>query len=713
MTAKKISIRAALVIRMAAVLLAALIVTGIYIYNQTTSEATNQADRVVRQTSGLLDQSISTLLSKHESNAKFLAANSLPTFTTSPNKTLTSKEFPVLASQAFYMLQNHNEVSSVSYILNQTGEYLQVSRKGSLTPSIETAELIANGKKVRKTFFPYADSLLETTQQTGWTVDPRQQDFYKESLKRDKTVWTSVRPLSIEPNSIDNSTGVICVSPIFDINGNIQGVVTIGISLESLNNFLLNLKVGQNGFAFLIELEPDGSGRIVADPQPQSLTSQAPTILTPVSQVTEPIRKSFLATALSHPSLNSGEDFKVAFRADNLDYIGGLKRVTQEDGPRWVIGVIAPQQDFFANRRATVLFLVAVAAVALAIGSVVAILLARRFARPLQEIVRETVKIRSLELGESKVTHTNIREIDALSESIEAMKSGLRSMEKLVPTEYARHLIASGQEATLGGVRRHITTFFGDIVGFTRLSHQLPPEELIIVLSEYLDVLSQEVINNDGTLDKFNGDDVMAFWGAPTITEDHAIKAVSAALSSIKKLEEMHKEWRDQNRPSLSASFGIATGDVIVGNVGSKSRMNYTVIGDSVNLASRLQGLNKFYKTNILIGSITAGECQDKFLLRRVDRVFVFGRDEAVTILEPLCHTSEATDEQIAFVKKCELAFDAYVSRDWELAAQRFEDVIDEVDNDGPSRILHARCLEFIAKPPPENWNGAYELLHK
>ncbi len=713
MPAKKLSIRAALVLRMAAVLFVALFAIGIYIYNQTTSEATAQAERVIRQTTGLLDQSISALLNKTESQSKFLAANAQPTLTKGTRKPFNSSEFPNLASQGYNLLQINPEISSISYILYQTGEYVQILRKDSANPIIETSELIADGSKILKTYIPFADKFLETSQKTGWDEDPRTQEFFTEALDRDRTIWTPVRIINIDSQAQNNKPGVICATPIFDSNGGVLGVVAIGISIDSLNRFLLGLKVGEKGFAFLVELDPDGSARIVADPQPQNISNASSIELTPVKDITEPIRKGFFEVALKKPNLALNEVQKVAFRAESIDYIGGVQRVSLENSPKWAMCVVAPQQDFFASRRRTLLFITTFTGIALVIGSIVALLLARRFAIPLQEIVRQTAKIRSLELEESPVTHTNIREIDALSESIEAMKSGLRSMEKLVPTEYARHLIASGKEATLGGIRQHITTFFGDIVGFTRLSHQLPPEELIIVLSEYLDVLSQEVINHEGTLDKFNGDDVMAFWGAPTVTDDHAIKAVSAALSSIKRLDELHLEWREENRPCLSASFGIATGDVIVGNVGSKLRMNYTVIGDSVNLASRLQGLNKFYKTNILVGSITAGECQDQFLMRRVDRVYVVGRDEAVTIYEPICINELATSEQREFVDLSEIAFDSYIKKDWEAAADHFDAVIDIQDGDGPARILHSRCLEFMKNPPPENWNGAYELLHK
>lgn len=286
-------------------------------------------------------------------------------------------------------------------------------------------------------------------------------------------------------------------------------------------------------------------------------------------------------------------------------------------------------------------------------------------------------------------------------------------MEKLVPTEYARHLISSGQEAKLGGERRHITTYFADIVGFTRLSHILPPEELVIVLSEYLELLSNEVIDFGGTLDKFNGDDVMAFWGAPTVTSDHGFMAIKCALASLQTLESMHTEWREQGRPTLSASFGIATGDVIVGNVGNKQRMNYTVIGDSVNLASRLQGLNRIYQTHILIADQTAQESKGKLVLRLIDVVAVYNREEAVNIYEPLSLIESATPTHHQIADLHNQAMSAYQTQNYAKAIELFDQVLQIKPHDGPAAVLKARCEQYQLNPPPSDWNGVYQMTLK
>jgi adenylate cyclase len=321
--------------------------------------------------------------------------------------------------------------------------------------------------------------------------------------------------------------------------------------------------------------------------------------------------------------------------------------------------------------------------------------------------------VRSFDLEPRPVIVTNVREIDELAASMEQMKTGLRSLEKLVPADYARWLIASGQEAKLGGERRRITTYFADIIGFTALSEKMEPEDLVEVLTEYLDVLSGEVLRYGGTVDKFNGDDVMAFWGAPNPTDDHAFLACKSAISSQSTIEHLHTEWRGDGRPLLRASFGISTGDVVVGNVGSRQRMNYTVIGDAVNLASRLQGLNKFYSTEILLSEQTVAEAGGRIVSRLVDWAVVAGRGVSVPVLELMALSESADPGLVALAEEHDEAMRLYRAREFERAGDGFRKILAKKPHDGPARILLARCQHFESEPPGVNWDGAVQLIVK
>ncbi len=197
---------------------------------------------------------------------------------------------------------------------------------------------------------------------------------------------------------------------------------------------------------------------------------------------------------------------------------------------------------------------------------------------------------------------TIFKEVASMDESLLNMKGSLRSFSYYVPRDLVRAMLQSGQEAALQGQTRRMTVYFSDIEGMTSIAAEtMAPDELVQLLSRYFDEMTQVIAAQGGTVDKFIGDAIMAFWGAPALTADHAARACEAALRSQRKLAELRSAADAAGLANIRARIGIATGDVLVGNVGSHDRFNYTVMGDTVNLASRLEGLNKLYGTRILI----------------------------------------------------------------------------------------------------------------
>jgi len=197
-------------------------------------------------------------------------------------------------------------------------------------------------------------------------------------------------------------------------------------------------------------------------------------------------------------------------------------------------------------------------------------------------------------------------------------------------------LISNPEKLKLGGERKNLTVLFSDIRGFTSLSEKLNPEETVGILNEYLSSMTEIIFKYNGTLDKFIGDAVMAFWGAPIPQEDHAEKAVFCAIEMIEKLAQLQEQWKQQNKPIIDIGIGINTGEMVVGNMGSNQRMDYTVIGDNVNLASRLETLNKQYGTKIIISETTYQIVKDKIEAKLLGQVNVKGRQKPVTIYEVL-----------------------------------------------------------------------------
>jgi len=258
----------------------------------------------------------------------------------------------------------------------------------------------------------------------------------------------------------------------------------------------------------------------------------------------------------------------------------------------------------------------------------------------------------------------------------------------------------------LGGEKKNITIFFSDIRGFTNLSEKLSPEELGDLINNYLTEMTKIILKNKGTIDKFIGDAIMAFWNAPLEEKQHAELACAAAIEQIKALREFNKSLKGKVN-ELKIGCGIHTGDAIVGNFGSNDRFDYTAIGDSVNLASRLEGLTKHYGASIIISESTHEAIKNKFPSRRIDLVRVKGKRKPVTIYE-LC-----TQENKPFIKQFEKALDLYLKSRFKESKKEFDKALKMKKTDKPSSIFLERCKQFIKKNPGKNWDGVFEMETK
>jgi adenylate cyclase len=266
----------------------------------------------------------------------------------------------------------------------------------------------------------------------------------------------------------------------------------------------------------------------------------------------------------------------------------------------------------------------------------------------------------------------------------------------------------------LGGEEKVLTVLFSDLEGFTTYSEHHPPHEMSDILSEYYDRMTEQVFANHGTLKEYVGDELMAIFGAPIEQSDHATRACAAALAMRDARVALGAEWARVGRPRLRARTGVNSGPMLVGNLGSSYRFAYGVLGDQVNLASRLEGLNRVYGTEILIGENTARLTDGAFLLREVDMVRVKGRTQAVRIYEPLGAAGvplpSAQDEALHLYAA---GLEAYRKQGWEDALGLFTQSLALRPEDGPSRVMAERCQVYRAAPPPEDWDGVFEQLVK
>ncbi|MCG8336117.1 MAG: adenylate/guanylate cyclase domain-containing protein [Proteobacteria bacterium] len=266
---------------------------------------------------------------------------------------------------------------------------------------------------------------------------------------------------------------------------------------------------------------------------------------------------------------------------------------------------------------------------------------------------------------------------------------------------------------TLGGEKKDITAFFSDVQGFSTISESLTPEELVELLNEYLTAMTDIVMKYDGTVDKFEGDAVIAFFGAPIAYPDHATRACLASLEMQEKLVHMREKWREEGKHELYVRIGLNTGSCVVGNMGSAYRMDYTMMGDSVNLAARLEGVNKEYKTFCMISEFTYEEVKNTIETRELDMIRVVGKNEPVKIYEVLGRKGEVDEEKLKAIKYYSKGLELYRKQDWDEAKKYFAHTNKLLGYDGVSQVFFDRCKEFKNDPPGEAWDGVYQMQSK
>jgi len=262
--------------------------------------------------------------------------------------------------------------------------------------------------------------------------------------------------------------------------------------------------------------------------------------------------------------------------------------------------------------------------------------------------------------------------------------------------------------------KTEITVMFSDIRGFTTISEKLDAQELAIFLNQYLSDMTKIVFERSGTLDKYIGDAVMAFWGAPIEDKEHAVMACQTALAMMSRVRELQKEWKAAGKPALDIGIGLNTGVASVGKMGSALRTAYTALGDSVNLSSRLEGLNKDYGTHILVNETTYAAAKNSgFVFRELDRIRVKGKREPVVIYELVCDRASLTPETQMLLDGFADARKLYEQRQWTEAQSAFHSVLERWPEDGPARAYWKRCQEYLFDEPPANWDGVFTMTHK
>ncbi len=265
----------------------------------------------------------------------------------------------------------------------------------------------------------------------------------------------------------------------------------------------------------------------------------------------------------------------------------------------------------------------------------------------------------------------------------------------------------------LGGELREMSVMFSDVAGFTSISEKLSPQELVHLLNLYLTKMTDTIMKYDGTVDKYEGDAIMAFWGAPLVQEDHAKKACFSVLENREKLKELNGELEKKAMTKLFVRCGINSGPMNVGNMGSEQKFNYTVMGDAVNLASRLEGANKEYGTPLMISEMTYEKVKEVVEARELDLLRVKGKQIPIRVYELLNLKGKLSDAELQGREAFEAGLTFYRARNFKEALAKFNTVINYMPGDGPAETYRRRSQNYLQTPPPENWDGVYVMTTK
>ncbi|MEO5667957.1 MAG: adenylate/guanylate cyclase domain-containing protein, partial [Bdellovibrionota bacterium] len=285
------------------------------------------------------------------------------------------------------------------------------------------------------------------------------------------------------------------------------------------------------------------------------------------------------------------------------------------------------------------------------------------------------------------------------------------AFEKYVSPDVVGSILQDPKKLNLGGERRELSVLFSDVRGFTNISEKMGASDLAKFMNDYLTPMTEIVLSEKGTIDKYMGDAIMAIFGAPIRYEEHAQKAVDAGLKMLDRLEELKVGWRELGLPPIDIGVGVNTGEMSVGNMGSTRIFSYTVMGDSVNLGSRLEGLTKEYGVKFIVSEYTRSKLGETYLCRELDRVKVKGKAIPVTIFEVMGRAADADAEELK--RKGELfssALQKYYASDFEGAQVEFEAL---KEKDSTAEIYAERCALWRETPPPEGWDGSWTMKTK
>jgi adenylate cyclase len=520
--------------------------------------------------------------------------------------------------------------------------------------------------------------------------DPRQRFWYKEAAEKGALVISDP-----EVFAVFDLIGFTVAAPFYS-GDKIAGVAAADITLDGLSEYLSAHKISPGALSYIL----DRTGGVIANSE-RARTYGNESGRVELQHITS-LPNSLPAIAFGSRPRQNEELF--SFSHDGEAYIASLTRLPPEFGKRWQLFIITPMHDFTGAFDKTNKRLLAFGVVAIALQILIIYFLSAVISLPLEKLALKVARIQSFRPDEMPAVVSRVQEVAVLSNAIGTLGATVKSFAAFVPVDLVKQLLNSDRTLTLGGHSRFLTIFFSDLEAFSTLSEELPSQELMLRLSFYLQLVTDVVNDEAGTIDKFIGDGVMAFWGAPALLDDHAWHACVAALRIDRGMKALNARWAAEELKPLQLRIGIHSDAVIVGNIGSPERMGYTVIGDGVNIAARLEGINKEYGTRLCISHSVFREAGERLCVRPIDEVTVKGRRTRIRIYELLGAFDAGPElepdlQAVRLSKLSRIAYEALIHEDFALALQRYNEILTEFPDDSVTREI-VRRLEAIGSVP-------------
>jgi adenylate cyclase len=611
-------------------------------------------------------------------------------------------------------LSLENNPDLISYFLSSgEGSFRQVQRTNKSVPignrlppdKAQYVSWVVNRNKNTPpkstyTFFRSYGEIIETFSEPT-SYDPRSRKFYTGTAKN--FADGKVDAPNIEDPFFTTSTkeAAIGISHPVVVNQQLFGVTTALVKLQILTNFLEKNKISTNSKTIIF----NDDGDVIAHPDINVGFTKIDNGLALTKLLK--LENSPIPTAFEMHQNNKTNRVEFTFGEKSEPYIAIFSPFPTDFSKPWHVVTIAPLNDFMSpldeiNQRL-------IRYGALVFGAIVFLTfwLSNLISKPLEALTVEIQNILNFKNEERAPIKSKIYEINTLSTAIKRLKSTISAFAAYVPKDLVSDLLSSEKDIEVGGESRYLTILFSDLQNFSSLSEITPSRELLLRVSSYLQLMTTAIKEEFGTVDKFIGDSVMAFWGAPLLNQNHAYHACVAAIKAQRRMIPLNNELIASNHPPLTVRIGIHCDAVLVGNIGSAERLSYTVMGDGVNLASRLEGINKEFGTKICVSHSIFKEAGERLWLRPIDQIFVRGRKSGVVIYELVGIRDGDMETSASEIEKelCALtseAFKFYSEGNFDFS-KRLYTIIAEKFNDELSAVMTKKSEKMLSSQSHPN----------